>query len=137
MFVVVATVLVGCSTAPTVEAPPSVEPTVEAPEAPLIESLDSIVGTRWIAKDSQGDTTYVSFDVDGGVSYSTDGQQFDYPEDTWSIEGDVLTWQLTYGARFGVWTCTGSLDVETQEIAATWTSTVGESGTVDLRQSVR
>ncbi len=137
MLMVVAAVLVGCSAAPTVEATPSAEPTVETSAAPLIESLDAVSGTRWIAKDSQGDTTYVSFDDDGGVSYSTEGQHFDYAEDTWSVDGDVLTSQVTYGARFGVWTCTGTLDVETQEIVATWTSTVGESGTVDLRQSVR
>lgn len=87
--------------------------------------------------DSQGDRTTVVFNPDGSVSYTSYGQSFDYPEDTWTVDGDTVTWQLTFGARYGVLTLVGAFDTETQLLNGTWTSTVNESGTFEAKQPVR
>ncbi|MBX3097970.1 MAG: hypothetical protein KF761_00190 [Salinibacterium sp.] len=127
----------GCTAvAPT----PSPSPTASAPaeaSVPALGSLDEIAGTRWLVDDSQGDRTTVIFGTDGSVSYVSYGDSFAYPEDTWTLVGDTLTWQLTYGARYGVWTCSGTFDSASQVLSGTWTSTIGESGTLSAVQPIR
>jgi len=137
VFLAVALLLVGCSTpaAPliaTSSPPVELESTV-----PALQTLADLGDTRWLVDDSQGDRTTVRFNVDGSVSYTTSGQSFEYPEDTWTVDGDSINWQVTYGARYGVWTLVGVFDSETQLITGTWTSTVNESGTFEAKQPVR
>ncbi|MDP3209340.1 MAG: hypothetical protein Q8M65_09355 [Rhodoglobus sp.] len=137
--IVLTLLLAGCSAAapepsPSLSASPSAQPESSVPE---LTSLADLPDTNWLVDDSQGDRTTVKFNADGSVSYVSDGQSFAYPEDTWSLDGDTVTWQVTYGARFGVWSCTGTFDAATQLITGTWTSTVGESGTLSARRPVR
>lgn len=131
--------LSGCA-APAPEPTPTPTPTEEAEvesTVPPINSLAELTGTRWLVDDSTGDRVAVSFEPDGSISYGTDGQVFAYPEDTWTVEGETVTWQMTFGARFGIWTCVGTFDADTQLITGTWTSTSAENGTFEAKQPVR
>ena len=130
--------LTGCTAAtPSPSTAPTAAPTAEQSEVPTLASAAELADTRWLVDDSQGDRTTVKFNADGSVSYTSEGQQFAYEADTWSVDGDTVTWQVTYGARFGVWSCVGTFDPATQQITGTWTSTVGESGTFSAKQPVR
>ena len=129
--------LAGCA-ASAPETTPSPTASVQAvASGPTLDSLADIAGTRWLVDDSQGDRTTVMFGTDGSVSYVSYGDSFAYPEDSWAVVGDTVTWQLTYGARYGVWTCTGTFDSTSQILSGTWTSTVGESGTLTAKQPIR
>jgi hypothetical protein len=139
--VVVITVLAlsGCAVP---AGPPASEETVppspaETSSVPPIASLTDLADTRWFMDDSDGERVPLYFGPDGTVEYSDSGQRFAYPEDTWSVDGDVLTWQVTFGARYGIWTCVATFDAASQTFSGQWTSTVGESGTLELTRPVR
>ncbi len=136
-FVTIALLLAGCS-APAAPLAATSSPPVEVQSTvPALQSLADLGDTRWLVDDSQGDRTTVRFNADGTVSYTSYGQSFDYPEDIWTVDGDTVTFQITYGARFGVTTNVAVFDAETQLLTGTWTSTVNESGTFEAKQPVR
>ncbi len=130
-------VLTGCS-APAAEPTPTPTEIAEVESTvPELTSLADLADTRWLVDDSDGERTSTRFNADGTVSYTSGTQSFAYPEDTWTVDGDTVTWQVTFGARYGVWTVIGTFDPETQLITGTWTSTVNESGTFEAMQPVR
>lgn len=133
--------LTGCtSVAPSPAPAPSATQSAETgttTSLPPVESLESMADTRWIGKYSNGDTVTFKFNSDGSVKTTSYGVVLDAPDDAWTVTGGTIVWTASFGARYGTITHVATLDVALQILSGSTTSTVGESGTIELRQPAR
>jgi len=130
-------VLTGCAaSAPIAPVEPSgAESSSLTPSAPRIQSLSEIAGTAWTGTDSDGDLNIFTFNEDGIPSTIQQGEVAVGRDDRWSVEGDILTFTIDYGADIGIATYTATFDVETQVLSAEATTTGGSTGSVELRRT--
>ena len=135
-FVIVVLSLGGCSSAVPVgesnvaESPSS---SASAVEPSFIASLDELPGTEWTGLDeSFNDRVTFIFNADGSLAYRTGEGSFAEAGDTWRVEGGVLTFQATYGERFGVGTHTGTYDPASGVLSVDYTTTTNRSSSYKL-----
>lgn len=122
------------SPAPTPAPTSTAVPTPSGPAS--VSTAAELGGTKWIGTDSDGDKITIKFLTDGHAAYISYGSAFAYPEDTWTANGDAVTWQLTLGAKFGVLSYTGKFDAAKQEISASIvSSSLGTTSTIVLHQA--
>ncbi len=130
----------GCSAPEAPEAEPTdVEVTDSAPapaaDEVFMTSLDELAGSQWSGLDDTfRDRVTFFFNADGTVSYRTVEGTYTYEGDTWAVEGDVLTFQATYGGEFGEAAHVGSYDPETGELTVEYTTANNRNSSYTLRQ---
>jgi hypothetical protein len=128
----------GATTPPLSSTPASDEasasPTADA--LPRVETLADLAGTRWGGRDSEGDSVTFDFEEGGQLTYFSFGERYSREGDTWSVDGDTLTWLVTFGGPYGTCTYVGALDAVAQMISAPYTCSASDapSGTIELEQ---
>ncbi len=94
--------------------------------------LDQLADTEWTGLDHLRDRITFIFHADGRVSYRNELGEFNYEGDTWSVDGDVLTFQADYRGPFGVASHTGGYDHDLDALLVEYTTTTNRSGTYTL-----
>lgn len=128
------TLLAGCaqgSTAPMASpAPPS-----STPLAPQALAEQPLLDSRWTGVDSAGDTTAFTLQSDHTVGVTYNGQSWDDPNDTWSLEDGVLTITVHIDPTHGQLRYTAPYTEGSETLDATATATVsGRTLTVSLQR---
>ena len=130
----------GCSAPVTTESDATDTEVADTAPAPAAEevfmaSLDDIADTQWSGLDDTfRDRVTFFFNADGSVSYRTVEDTYTYEGDTWAVDGDVLTFQATYGGDFGAAAHVGLYDPETGELTVEYTTLNNRSSSYTLRQ---
>ncbi|WP_439564296.1 hypothetical protein [Microcella sp.] len=133
--------MAGC--APTAAPPsePETQPSVSPSSVPedeteeFLASLADLGGTEWTGLDDTfNDRITFVFGVDGSLSYRTAEGDFSDPADTWSVDGEVLVFQATYGGSFGVGSHTASYDPATGVMIVDYTTSTNRSSSYTLSQ---
>lgn len=134
--------LAGC--APAVDG--AADPAASAPEAgaapeevvaaeTFMASLNDLGGTEWTGLDETfNDRITFIFATDGTVSYRTAEGNFADPADTWSVDGDTVVFQASYGGSFGIGTHTGTYDPATGVLVVEYTTTTNRQSSYTLSQ---
>ncbi len=130
----VGAMLTGCAGVATPE-PTSVVSESTAPTQPPVSGLAEIADTAWTGTDSDGDPNIFTFNEDASVSTTQMGEITTGINDIWSVDGDVLTYTIDYGADVGIATYIATFDAAAQVLSAEFTTTTGRSGSVDLQRT--
>lgn len=118
-----------------VASPPTSSVDEQDASSNVLTSLDELGGTEWTGLDeTYNDRVTFLFGTDGSLSYRTAEGTFTDPADTWSVDGDTLVFQATFGGRYGVASHTATYDAATGELTVEYTTTTNRQSTYTLRQ---
>lgn len=129
--------LTGCA---STGVEPSAEPPAETPSAEAeahLESLALVADTEWTGTDEEyRDRITFLFHADGSVAHRNTAGTFQGPNDTWTVDGETITFTADYEGAFGVGTHIGRYDRVTGILDVEYTTTTNRASRIQLRQIV-
>ncbi|MEO7147446.1 MAG: hypothetical protein ABIW81_05100 [Terrimesophilobacter sp.] len=138
VLIIAATALAGCTVAgsePTPTTTPTPAPTVHIDTSKHIGEQVDPVNTVWSGTDSGGDLTTFTLHADGTVAVSYSNNTYDYPGDTWRVEGGVLKIEVYLDANDGLAEYVATYSPESKTLDATMRTTkTAKELTVTLSQ---
>jgi hypothetical protein len=90
---------------------------------------DVLTGTSWSGVDSDGDAWGFDFQSDGTIGLTYNGDSYDDPTDTWSLNGDTLNIHVAFDDGDVDLTgpvAEGSIDLDGSYTGGTFTLTITE-----------